>query len=216
MSVPAPSRRAMTLIELLVTLALLALMAVLTTVIWGQLRGWNNDTLAASAALRPIRLNMMLQRQWDHRAVAGDDAQTLGRVEGTRTELRFLTHHAVLTPGWPLVRASYTIEPVDTLGPASGARLVYRETRLGPSGLSLDVGAPEEPPLVVLDHCSAAQWRWRVRTVPEPGAAESPALRWAPTPEPERFESTEMLRVEFRAQLRGEEVAWIGVIEPSP
>ena len=205
----------MTLIELLVTMALLALMAVLTAVIWGQLRDWSTDTLAASAALRPARLNMMMQRQWDHRAVAGDDAKTLGRVEGTRPELRFLTHHAVLNPGWPLVRASYTIEPIDALNPSGGSRLVYRETRLGPSGQSLALGSPNDPPLVALDHCTGARWRWRVRTVPEAGAPESPAVRWAPSPEPERFEDTEMLRVEFRAQHRGEELAWVGVIKPS-
>lgn len=203
--------RGMTLIELLVSLALLGMIAVLVSTMWSQLRRWGQESNAAEAALRPQRVYMLLEKQWAARAQAGDD-QALGRVQGDATAFSFVTHEAVLHRGWPTVEATYRVELHDPSQPEGRVRVVYEEKRLGPL---LDVVPSEaSEPLVLLENCAAASVRYRVSVLDDSTSENVFEEQWAGTMVPGEDELIVPLYVEFRAEQRREVIGWVGNIEP--
>lgn len=204
------TRRGMTLIELLIALTLLAMMSLLAAVMWTQLRDWNTDAVAAESALRPQRVHMMLRRQWEHRAAAHAEG-SIGSVETTWRSLRFLTHAPVLHPAWPLVRAEYTIAPVDLADPEGPLELLYTETRLGPD--SVAISEPPLPPLVLLTRCDSAELRVFVQ--PEDESEEPAPPFWTLRPDTDALGEVTPLIAEFNLRRRGERITWTGIVEPS-
>ena len=202
-------RRAMTLLELLVSLALLGMLAALASLVWGQLRGWAEDTDEADLALRPHRVQMLLEHQWNARAAAGEEA-LYGRPRGDAAEFAFCTRRPVRFPDWPIVEAIYRIEPAT---PERAARLVYEETRLGP--LLENVPSPIElAPIVLLERVSDADVRYRaIVTRDENGETVSEEL-WVDAIDEPLGDAVEILYTELRARSRGEGIRWVGIVEP--
>ncbi len=204
------SRRAMTLIELLVAIALLGMLAVMASLMWTQLRGWGGDTELAQRALRPHRVHLLMQNQWNARANAGEE-QAPGRPRGSATQFSFLTAHPALHAHWPVVEATYTIQPAT---PDRPAQLVYTEKRLGPNQDTVASEAELET-LILLDTVQSAAFRYRARVIIEEDSERTQQDLWIDTPEEASAENVDLLFTEFRAQSRREEVAWTAVAAPS-
>lgn len=139
---PAPGAfaraRAFTLLELVLALTLLASMTVLIASMWSQARRWGDDNAGDLHAMRLPRVLALVRQQWsDRRTSAPLEASGL-TVSARHDRLSFVTATPVLFPGWPLVRATYLIEPDEQRDPRTDAplqRLVYIEEQVG------DVGA---------------------------------------------------------------------------
>jgi len=202
-------RRAMTLLELLVSLALLGMLAVLASLMWGQLRGWADDTDEADLALRPHRVQTLLARQWNARAAAGDE-ERLGRPRGDARELAFCTRVPIRNPGWPIVEALYRFEPAT---PDRAARLVYEETRLGPL-LETVPSSDDAEPLVLLDRVADAEVRFRAIVKREEGEESISETLWVDAVGEGVNNDAELLFAELNADARGEGVRWVGIVEP--
>lgn len=204
-------RRAMTLIELLVSLALLGMLAALAALMWGQLRGWGDDTDRAADALRPHRVHLMLAQQWNTRAPAGDQ-ELLGRPRGSTTGLSFVTLRSIRFPGWPVVEATYTIEPAT---PERAGRLLYEEKRYGPQMETVPIAAGEEP-LVLLENLSEAEIRFRARVTSEHRGETVVEEAWISSVGAEsEDDSIELLYAELHAAVKGEDIRWVGIVEHS-
>ena len=203
------ARRGMTLVELLVSLALLGMIAVLVSMMWGQLRRWGEGSEAAFAALRPQRVHMMLERQWGARAEGGEE-QLLGRVSGDRSTLVFTTYRPVVHVAWPFVEATYRVEPVDLGRPDGLVRVVYSERRLGPTLETVASGEVDE--IVLLDDCRVASMGFRARRAVEGGDGSEYEEVWLDALDESAVEEMEPLYVEFSAEQRGEVIGWVGVL----
>lgn len=202
-------RRAMTLLELLVSLALLGMLALLASLMWGQLRGWADDTDKVDLALRPHRVQTLLARQWNARASAGD-GERLGRPRGDANELAFCTRVPIRNAGWPIVEAIYRIEPA---APGRSARLVYAENRLGPL-LETVPSAGGADPLVLLDRVEDARVRFRAIVKREEGEESVSEALWVDAIGEDVNNDAELLFAELNADARGEGVRWVGIVEP--
>lgn len=149
-------RRAFTLIELMLSATILASVAALTAVLWAQASGWTSDAMSEHRGVRLARVIELMRSQWADRrtGVALDGKGATVRVE--RDGVEFITATAVLERGWPLVRASYLIEPdLDTgIGRPSAWKLVYEESPIiefdGPQGAARqgdrEGSKPRRPP----------------------------------------------------------------------
>lgn len=203
------ARRAMTLIELLVSLALLGMLASLASLMWTQLRGWSDDTTLAQTALRPHRVHQALDEQWNRRAHAGEE-QTFGRVHGDQATLAFITHAPILHRDWAMVEAVYRVEPRT---PQRPARLVYEENRLGPD-FSATRAVETIEPLVLLEHIEEASLRFRAVITSEQRGQSVSEERWVDAIDSVIDENIQLKRVELRARVKGESLQWVGVAEP--
>jgi len=212
------ARRGMTLLEVLVAMALMGMMAVIVSTLWGQLRSWNEEADRAGAALRPHRAAVMLREQWGARHSVGDEDETLGRVQAGPGGVSFLTTRPVLYPSWPVVEASYSIERR-----ADGEQsLVYDERRVGPTGEVLDAppGAREAESLVVLERCAEASWSYRLLATWDEGGEEASEYRWSPEVAGGPLEEIELVCVRWSAlvdtgRAEREEVVWAGALGAS-
>ncbi len=204
-------RRAMTLIELLVSLALLGMLAALAAMMWGQLRGWGDDTDRASDALRPHRVHLLLAQQWNTRAPAGDQ-ELPGRPRGDAAGLSFVTLHPIRHPGWPVVEASYRIDPAT---PEHEARLLYEETRYGPQ-METVPGAHDDEPIVLLENLSGAEIRFRARVTSEHRGETVVEEIWLSSIGADSDDDEiELLYAELSASAKGEDIRWVGIVELS-
>ncbi len=190
----------MTLIELLVSLALLGMIAVLVSLMWGQLRRWGEGSEVAMAALRPQRVHMMLDRQWGARATA-EEEQVLGRVRGDASTLTFTTYRSRVHVAWPVVEATYRVEPVDAGQPDGVVNLMYSEQMLGPTLEAVAGG--QEAPVVLLAGCEVVGVRFRVRRQVEGGDGSEYEDVWLDGFDATVSDETEPLYVELVAEQRG-------------
>lgn len=165
--VARPTRRAMTLLELLLALTILASLTVLVAAMWSQARRWGDDATFGHRLLRLQRLSELMRVQWSDRRTMIQLGESGDSIGITPNQLTFVTTTAVLFPDWPLVVASYRIEE-DPSALAFGERrydLVYTETKVA----ELE-NAPEPP-----DADSSLDERVARRRVVLKGAAD---LRW--------------------------------------
>lgn len=171
-----PSRRAFTLLELLLAATVMATLTALLGALVAQTRQWGGDQAMGERAIRLARVMTLIREQWGDRRMlplAGDGPS----VQLNHDRLEFVTARAVVDPSRALVRAIYAIEPDWSGPPEAGARwrLVYREypyvdfsggERSESERLSNRSG---EPDLVLLSQCPALAWERRAM-VDEDGA----------------------------------------------
>ena len=112
----------------------------LAAVALAQVRGWTHDIRITGGGSRLQRVLEMIRHQWGDRRT-GVPVNTKGdSVRPATDRLEFITASGVIYPEWPLVRASYAIEPDRSKGPAHTLwKLVYEESRV------TDPGAPPKP-----------------------------------------------------------------------
>lgn len=158
-------RRAMTLLELLVALAIMVAIVGLTSALWAQTSGWAADDSLHRSTLRLEHVRSLFERQWDERrpGVRLDDPDgPAQRLAGDTFE--FVTGVPVLFPDAAMVRASYRIEETeDSTLTAPRRRLVYVERRVvtpthSDARRTDSTGRPMVRQTVLLDDCAALAW----------------------------------------------------------
>lgn len=156
----------MTLLELLLALTIMASVMALLGALMAQAHGWTDRSVEDEALMRLQRVGEALRTQWADRRSAVNLDDNGGKVLTSSTELQFVTATGLLFPNWPLVEATYRIEP-DTAHVSSGGllwRLVYEETRISgmdapPGEYALDAqGRSMRDSMVLLDRCTELRW----------------------------------------------------------
>ncbi len=125
------SPRAFTLLEVVLATAVLAAVSTLAAMMFAQARSWNDANASHLKSMRVTRVTELMTRQWADRrsAVPADGAGA--KVVATPEELTFVTATPLLHHGWPLVLATYRVEPDPAhLGGAKRWRIVYEESRI--------------------------------------------------------------------------------------
>ena len=164
---PIPtSARAMTLLEVLLAVTIMASLMGLVASLLGQARSWTDVSETDRVLMRLQRVGEAMRTQWsDRRSSVALDGQG-NRVITTPEQLSFLTATPILFPEWPLVAATYRIEPEATRGSSRGLtwRLIYEETRIAgmdalPGDYALDArGAALRDSMVLLAGCAELEW----------------------------------------------------------
>lgn len=130
--------RGFTLLELLLAVAVLAVIAVLIAALMGQARSWDEANGSQANVMRVSRVTELLNRQWSDRRTAVSIGNENQRVIAKPKRLEFITASPVLHPGWPLVQASYVLErdPNPPAGLPAGEyfAMVYEEARISRLG----------------------------------------------------------------------------------
>ncbi|MEO1129772.1 MAG: prepilin-type N-terminal cleavage/methylation domain-containing protein [Planctomycetota bacterium] len=168
----------MTLLELLLAIAIFASIATMAAAAMAQMRTWADDEVASERLLRVQRVISMMQAQWAERRSTSTVETLEGGVTMTADSVRFLTASPTLFPGWPLVIATYAIEPADTFteGGAQQYQLIYAETRLNQlddlpaDGEEDRLGRAFEDSIILLDACDALVWERFGRPIGESDA----------------------------------------------
>lgn len=170
------SRRAMTLLEVVLAVTLLASMSAVLASLWAQASAWTDDSTSHHRAMRLARVTEMVRSQWaDRRTSAALDSAGASAVVEPGA-LTFVTATAVLEPGWALVRARYVVErDYETgVGVQAAWRLVYEELPLvdlaAPAGVPGErlgtadnrarnlVESPREKRILLLAGCGELRW----------------------------------------------------------
>lgn len=228
------NRRALTLLELLVAVAILVSMTTLAGALWAQTSAWGADAQRMREALLPRQAHELFRQQWGERRPYVRLDEPEGN-QGERTSARrveFVTARPVLFPQWPLVRAAYIVVADDTPG-SSLLHLDYEERRVThPDVSTLDefdsAGAPMVDRIRLLEGCTELAWEWYAHFEPlseEEAAAQSalgarPQSGWYPeslveTEEPDgRFASAERRARRLAGVHEGRAFAW-PIVEPS-
>ena len=131
----ARSRRAFTLLEVVLATAILAAVSTLAAMMFAQARSWNEANASHMKTMRLARATELMTRQWADRRSAVPVDPAGAKVIAEPEALRFVTATPLLHRGWPLVIATYRIEP-DQSGPFGERRsqLIYEETRVSHLG----------------------------------------------------------------------------------
>lgn len=237
------SARAMTLLEVVLAVTLLAAMSTLIAALWSQASRWTGDSAGHHRAMRLPRVVEMMRTQWaDRRTSARLDGKG-ATVRSDALSLTFITATAILEPGWPLVRAQYLVER-DIQSSRNGQpawRLVYLEMPLvdlsnpqGTPGVRPEGGdaraarSIDSPPVrrfVLLSGCSDLRWErfGRHQRLEAPPQADQPAPRADGTEaDPPRVDTTEQEKAvmwrEFEREYGGQlsAVRLTGVFEEQP
>jgi prepilin-type N-terminal cleavage/methylation domain-containing protein len=147
------NRRGMTLLEVVLALTIMASLAGLVATLWTQGARWTDERAGHARALRLARALELVRAQWAERRVSLRLDEQGASVQAEAGGVTFITTSAVLTPEWPIVRATYSVEPPPHV-PATRRSLVYTEAPIiDPSAAQgrrrPDAGAstiPERPP----------------------------------------------------------------------
>lgn len=131
------TRRAFTLLEVVLGVAVLATVCTLAALAISQARSWSDSESQQSRALRLARVGELFNRQWGDRRNAAPISQSGGSSVLEPARIDFLTATPILHTGWPLVVASYVIKEDFTPGRAPGRwyRLEYEESRVSRLGV---------------------------------------------------------------------------------
>lgn len=129
---------AFTLLELLVSIAILGAVFGLVGAMWGQAGRWNTDIERHADGLRLQRVLSMMKDQWADRRQGVKIGEKKSDVMVTDVQLSFTTASPILFPDWPLVMVTYRIEPERELGRAGLWRLVYEEARVASGTMRVD------------------------------------------------------------------------------
>lgn len=158
-------RRAMTLLELLVAMAIMVAIVGLTSALWAQASDWTADESLHRSTLRLEHVRTLLEKQWEERrpGVRLDDPDgPAHRLVDDAFE--FVTGVPVLFPDAPLVRAAYRVEETENSTLTEPRwRLVYIERRVvtpthSDARLTDATGRPMLERVVLLDDCRALAW----------------------------------------------------------
>ena len=160
------SRRALTLLELLLAVTILASTMALVASVWAQAGAWTDDAGRFAGAMREHRTIAVMRAQWEDRRAQAAPGERPVFATTDHTTLSFVTATTLLFPDWPLALVAYRIEPDPDHTSPDGVpwRLVYRETRLtgadgAPEPTALDgSGEPYWRETVLFDNCRALAW----------------------------------------------------------
>lgn len=161
-----PRSRGMTLLEVLLAVTIMASLMGLVASMIGQAREWTEVSEVDRVLMRVQRVGEAMRSQWTDRRSSMALDERGRRVITTPTELRYLTATPLLFPEWPLVAATYRIEPESTRGTMRGLtwRLVYEEVRVSgmdelPDQYALDItGQALRDSTVLLAGCTELRW----------------------------------------------------------
>lgn len=167
------ARRAMTLLEVVLAVTLLAAMSGLIATLWTQATRMSDDGNGQHRAMRLARVLEMLHSQWADRRTSVKLGKGGSSIEIAPDVLTFITATAVLEPGWPIVRARYVVERdyQTGVGVQSAWRLIYEELPIvdlnSPQGrpassadsVARPLGAPREKRVVLLNGCHELNWQ---------------------------------------------------------
>ncbi len=182
------SIRAMTLLELLVAITMLASLSGMVAALWSQTRAWSGENTRLEHALDARRALDLMRRQWaDRRSMValGEDGLA---VRLTEERLEFVTTSPAVAREWPLVRAAFIIErdPPPGFGEPAPSRLVYEETPIVAPGATdaklsatSGVATPESERIVLLEGCFDLRWEQRApRQAAPAGLFDASAPMW--------------------------------------
>ncbi|MBN8646109.1 MAG: type II secretion system protein [Planctomycetes bacterium] len=139
------TRRAFTLLEVVLAVAVLATVCTLAALAISQARSWSDAQSQQARALRLARLGEMFNRQWADRRNAAPVSQSGGSAVVEPKRLEFLTATPILHTRWPLVVAAYVIKEDFSPGKGPGRRyrLEYEEARVSRLGVGSQAEASQ-------------------------------------------------------------------------
>jgi len=160
-----------TLLEVLVSITILASLTTLAAALWSQAASMTEDARRFGDPVRTIRVEAMLHDQWaarwiPPRAGAGEESETPPPMRATPERLSFLTTEPILFPERPLVRVEYVIERPRVSGrEAAALRLAYLETIVSnpaePWADPLPIMGETRRGEILLEHVERMGWeRW--------------------------------------------------------
>lgn len=155
-----------TLLETLLALTIIASMMGLLAAIMGQADSWTSQGAEDGALLRLQRVGEAMRSQWADRRTSVVLEEDSSAAVTSPDRLSFTTATPLLFPEWPLVVATYIIEPDGSGGWDDGVRwrLVYQEARVSgmdspPGEYALDVeGRSMFDSRVLLEGCRELAW----------------------------------------------------------
>lgn len=123
------TRPAMTMLELILAITILASITALIAALWGQSRDWARDSTEQFRAVRLQRVLELMRAQWDdRRAAIAPKAGAVVSAAALPNSVEFYTATPIIFTDWPLVRAAYRIEVVRGFdGAPDTYDLVYEE-----------------------------------------------------------------------------------------
>lgn len=187
------TRRAFTLLELLLSLTVLAVMTLLIATLWRQASDWSSDAASFDGAMRLPRATELLRSQWAERRTSYTISDKAHSLSITHERFTFVTAMPLLHPKSPLVKVELIIEP----DPTSSSSFPLRRLRCSETPL-VDVASTSRPvasdaagrPLApirpstiappvarvitLFDGCSQLAWEW-FGEAPEPSLSPSAA-----------------------------------------
>lgn len=165
---PKPARRAMTLLEVVLAMTVLASISTLVAALWAQTRDWTIENASHQKALRVERAVALLDQQWRSRVltVALGDAEAPA-IALTHETLTFITSTPIFFHDAPMVRVVYRIarEGGYLVGESAVWSLEYEESPVNDPRVAVDTGgvggAAQSRSLTLLDDAGALRWeRW--------------------------------------------------------
>jgi len=138
-------RTGFTLLELMVSIAILGAVFGLVGAMWGQAGSWNSAIDRHADGLRVQRVLTMMKDQWADRRRGVQIGEKKTDVVVTDLQITFTTASPILFPDWPLVVATYRIEPERELGRSGYWRLVYEEARIAAPTVRLEDVSSQSP-----------------------------------------------------------------------
>jgi len=183
-----PSHRiGFTLLELLLAVAILASVFGLVASLWGQASGWNNDIERHGDVLRLQRVLAMMKDQWANRRTSVELGDKKEDVVVSHTQISFTTASPILFPDWPLVVATYRIEPERDLDRLGEWRLIYEESRIASAAVPSEAMRPSDS--TRLPDRDPRGRPLRDHTVLLEGMTSARFERFGPAPKPEKSDT---------------------------
>jgi prepilin-type N-terminal cleavage/methylation domain-containing protein len=187
----------LTLLELLVSMAILAAIVTLTAAIWAQARAWADEADGHSGAAETSRIRLLLQQQWSmRRQNAHLDAAEGPPFRLSPDRLEFVTGSAILEPESGLVRAAYIVETSD----GGVQSVMYEEIPLTDPALSIRPGAGTAAAqsirrVTLLTECSDVRWerllQWTESA--DDGVIPETLREWTDAAPPEESQETAVM-----------------------
>jgi prepilin-type N-terminal cleavage/methylation domain-containing protein len=187
-------RRAFTLLELLLSLTVLAVMTLLIATLWRQASDWSSDAASFDGAMRLPRASELLRSQWAERRTSYSITGKGHSLGITSERLTFVTAMPLLHPASPLVKVELIIEP----DPTSSSSFPLKRLRCSETPL-IDVASASQPVasdesgrtpapirpssiaapvarvITLFDGCSQLAWEW-FGQAPDPALAATAAF----------------------------------------
>ncbi len=178
-------RRAMTLLEVILAMTVMASISTLVAALWSQTRSWAIENASHQSGLRVERAVGLIDQQWKSRvlsiALGEDDAPAIALTD---ERLSFITTTPIFFHEAPMVRVVYRIERRGgyLAGEDATFSLEYEESPVTDPRVAVSTsgasGGGQSKSLTLLKDASALRWeRW---DDPSATSSSDEPARWVP------------------------------------